>query len=103
MTSCSTKSIAILYGVGPGLGLALARAFAPTHTLALLSRTRANIEPLVDQLKGENSAFRVHAFESDPTEESLKKAVEEIGKVLGGGKVDLGIWNASAVGSVLSL
>lgn len=88
------RPLAIIYGVGPGLGLSLAKAFAPTHSLAILSRSLSNLEPLVKELEKEGGD--VKAFASDVSDAGLKDAFARIQKEFGGREVDVGVWNGSA-------
>ena len=90
----STKPLAIIYGVGPGLGLSLASAFLPTHSLAIVSRSLSRLEPLVDELKKQGGD--VKAFASDSSEEGLKSAFDKIKAEFQGREVSVGCWNASA-------
>ncbi|MGH3085599.1 MAG: SDR family NAD(P)-dependent oxidoreductase, partial [Gaiellaceae bacterium] len=56
-------SIAIV-GAGPGLGLAIARTFGSEgYDVALVSRHRAKLDGLIDQLASENIAAA--AFPAD--------------------------------------
>ena len=94
-TSSTLKPLLILYGAGPGLGLSIAKAFHPSHALALLSRSLSNLKPLVQELEVDGA--EVKAYESEATEEGLKKAFEQIGKDWKGRRVEVGVWNASVV------
>ena len=89
----SSKPLAIIYGVGPGLGLSLARSFLPTHSLAIMSRSLSNLEPFVDELTKQGGD--VKAFASDATEKGLTEAFDKIQKDFGGRKVEVGCWNGS--------
>jgi NAD(P)-dependent dehydrogenase (short-subunit alcohol dehydrogenase family) len=89
----STKPLAIIYGVGPGLGLSLAKAFSSTHSLAIMSRSLSNLQPFVDELT--KSGAEVKAFASEATEEGLTSAFAKIKKDFGGREVSVGVWNGS--------
>lgn len=93
-------SICILYGVGPGLGHSLAKAFLPSHHVALVSRSKANLEPLVQRLRDEckgGNGNQVEAFESGLGEEGMKKVLEAVEGKFAGARWSVGVWNAATV------
>lgn len=91
----SSLPLAIIVGVGQGLGLSIAKAFGPTHSLAIVSRSKANLDPFVQEL--ERAGHEVRAYESDGTEGGIKKLFEAIEHDHKGRTVDCGVWSASAV------
>jgi len=73
----SKKTIAIV-GAGPGLGLSIAKRFGREgFRVALVSRNRAKLEPLVAELK--DAGIEAAAFTADVTNPgSIAKAFDEI-------------------------
>jgi NAD(P)-dependent dehydrogenase (short-subunit alcohol dehydrogenase family) len=51
MENSSSKPVAIVIGVGPGLGAALARRFAPTYSVAMLARNADYLKALGDAMR----------------------------------------------------
>ena len=80
--------LTVIVGMGPGMGMALARRFGREgHRLGLLARRAGALQGLVDQLKSEGLDVHGHAVDaSDPA--SLKKT-------LGAANPDVLIYNAS--------
>ncbi|KAK0542010.1 hypothetical protein OC846_003203 [Tilletia horrida] len=84
-TSAANKLIVLVLGAGPGTGFAVARRFAQAgHPVGLLSRTAANLEPLVKSINSElassssNKFPEAKAFVADATNaESVRKAVAD--------------------------
>jgi short-subunit dehydrogenase len=76
-------SIAIV-GAGPGLGLAIARAFgARGYDVALISRSRARLDGLIDQLASDGTAAAV--FPADVLDrQSLTQALGDVAAHFGG-------------------
>ncbi len=89
----SPARIALITGVGPGLGAALARRFARGgYKLGLVARSRDFIDELARELSHDGGeAFGVAADVSDPAQ--VRLAVEQIRTALG--PIDLLIHNAS--------
>lgn len=79
-------TIAIV-GAGPGLGLAIARAFgAHGYDVALISRNRAKLDGLIDQLAADGIAAA--AFPADVLDrESLAQALSDAAALFGGIRV----------------
>ena len=72
-------NVAVITGVGPGLGAALARRFAREgFSLALIARSRLFIDRLADELP---SALPVIADVSKPAD--IISAIKEVRKELG--------------------
>lgn len=72
---------AIIIGVGPGLGMALARAFgeAGLH-VALLARSESNLESFQQQLSAEGIKSSIHAVDISAFEEfrtTLRKIAQQ--------------------------
>lgn len=71
--------IAIIAGVGPGTGAAVARRFAQTYPVVLLARSASNYEPVVDEInKSGGNAVGISADITD--EESVNGAFDQIKK-----------------------
>lgn len=69
--------IAIIAGVGPGTGAAVARRFAQTYPVVLLARSTSNYEPVVDEInKSGGKAVGISADITD--EESVNGAFDQI-------------------------
>jgi NAD(P)-dependent dehydrogenase (short-subunit alcohol dehydrogenase family) len=49
--NASTKNVAVIVGVGPGTGAALARRFAADHAVALVARSRAYLDVLAGEIR----------------------------------------------------
>lgn len=87
---------AIVAGVGPGLGAALARAFAQEgYALALLSRTLHSSEPVAHEIRANNG--KTLALVADVTDRAaVLRAVERIRSELG--PITVLAYNASGFG-----
>lgn len=71
--------IAIIAGVGPGTGAAVARKFAQIYPVVLLARSASNYEPVVDEInKNGGKAVGISADITD--EESVNGAFDQIKK-----------------------
>lgn len=69
--------IAIIAGVGPGTGAAVARKFAKTYPVVLLARSASNYEPVVAEIN--ESGGKAVGISADITdEESVKGAFDKI-------------------------
>lgn len=69
--------IAIIAGVGPGTGAAVARRFAQAYPVVLLARSVSNYEPVVDEInKSGGKAVGISADITD--EESVNGAFDQI-------------------------
>ncbi|MCJ1307462.1 hypothetical protein MMC25_001108 [Agyrium rufum] len=91
-----TKSdqVVIIAGVGHNLGASIARRFARTYTVFLLSRHIDSFGAVVNEINAAGGkAFGVVADVSD--EESVKKVFEEISKRVGKNGVAAAIFNLS--------
>ncbi|MCT9113539.1 SDR family NAD(P)-dependent oxidoreductase [Streptomyces mirabilis] len=78
-----SKGSALIVGVGPGLGLALARAFARDgNPVALFGRGAERLEEYASGLVAEGhtaNAYQVDAADPEALQASLVKAADELG------------------------
>ncbi|WP_043677645.1 SDR family NAD(P)-dependent oxidoreductase [Streptomyces xylophagus] len=78
-----TKGSALIVGVGPGLGLALAEAFARDgHPVALFGRDAGRLDKYASELTAEGHAARAYSVDAaDPEglEAALTRAADESG------------------------
>ena len=73
----SPTPFAIIAGVGPGTGAAVARKFAAAYPVILLARNPANYEAVVSEIN--QSGGRAEGISTDiSNEESVKKAFAKI-------------------------
>jgi len=85
------KGVAVVIGVGPGLGAALARRFATEYSVAILARKAEYLRSLASEIRrGGGSALDFVCDVSDPTQ--ISAAFQGIRAKLG--EVDLLIYNA---------
>ncbi|KAK3109241.1 hypothetical protein LTR53_017724 [Teratosphaeriaceae sp. CCFEE 6253] len=90
----ASKAIAIVAGVGPGTGAAVARKFAAAYPVVLLARNPDNYESLVDEInKSGGKAIGISADVSSP--ESLKAAFGKVEQEHKGAPIAAAIFNAS--------
>jgi short-subunit dehydrogenase len=77
------KGSALIVGVGPGLGVALARAFAEAgHPVALIGRTDTKLKELAAQLHAEGhtaQAYQADAADPARLRSALDAAVTDLG------------------------
>ena len=79
-----TSPIAIIAGVGPGTGSSIARLFARTYPVVLLSRSPQSYSSLVSEIKSSGGqAIGISTDTADPA--SMKHAFTEIEEAFGGG------------------
>jgi NAD(P)-dependent dehydrogenase (short-subunit alcohol dehydrogenase family) len=90
-----SKPIAIIAGVGPGTGAAVARRFAKSYPVVLLARNPTNFESLADEInKSGGEALGISTDVS--SEESVKSAFDKIKEKFGNEvKAAAAIFNAS--------
>ncbi|KAK4691941.1 hypothetical protein P7C71_g5171, partial [Lecanoromycetidae sp. Uapishka_2] len=90
-----SKPIAIIAGVGPGTGAAVARKFAASYPVALLSRNPDTYNPIVNEInKSGGKAIGISTDVSDS--KSVKAMVESVKKEYGHDvKCAAAIFNAS--------
>ena len=90
----AAKAIAIVAGVGPGTGAAVARKFGATYPVVLLARNPENYEELVQEInKNGGKAMGVSADVS--SEESVKSAFDKIKEEHKDASCAAAIFNAS--------
>ncbi|KAL9072903.1 MAG: hypothetical protein Q9161_003274 [Pseudevernia consocians] len=91
----STKPIAIIAGVGPGTGAAIARKFASAYPVALLSRNPDTYTPIVDAIN--QSGGKAIGISTDVSDtKSVKAMVEKVKQEYGNNvKCAAAIFNAS--------
>ena len=78
----TARPIAIIAGVGPGTGAALARKFGAKYPVALLARTPDSLSGLVREInEAGGRAVGVRADVSDQA--SMKAAMEQVRKEFG--------------------
>jgi NAD(P)-dependent dehydrogenase (short-subunit alcohol dehydrogenase family) len=74
--------VAIIAGVGPGTGAAVARRFAKAYPVVLLARKASSYDALVKEINGNGgTAIGISADVSD--EASIKSAFAEVEKQFG--------------------
>lgn len=77
-----SKLIAIIAGVGPGTGAAVARKFAAAYPVVLLARNPSNFDSLVSEINGKGGkAIGISTDVSDAA--SVKNAIDRIHKEFG--------------------
>jgi NAD(P)-dependent dehydrogenase (short-subunit alcohol dehydrogenase family) len=78
-----SKGSALIVGVGPGLGLALAKAFAADgHVVALFGRDLERLAGYVSQLEADGQtarAFQADAGDAADLTAALRRAADELG------------------------
>src|SRR5207247_8286808 len=84
--------VAVVVGVGPGLGEALARRFASSHAVALVARGKEKLEGLAAELSGDHG--RVLAVAADVSKaDDIAAAFARVRAELG--EVDVLLYNAA--------
>lgn len=90
----ASTAIAIIAGVGPGTGAAVARKFAAAYPVVLLARNPDNYETLVREINANGgAAMGISADVSSP--DSLMQAFGQIEKKHAGAPVAAAVFNAS--------
>ncbi|KAJ5159830.1 uncharacterized protein N7482_006834 [Penicillium canariense] len=75
----ASKGLAIIAGVGPGTGGSIARRFAQSYSVVLLSRTPSSYEPLVQEINSNGGqAIGISTDVSDA--DSVSSAFDQIEK-----------------------
>lgn len=94
------KTLAIA-GVGPGLGLSLARRFGREgFQVALLARQGEKLDQYAAELKGQG--VRARGFVADVTEDAaVRSALDAIAQVMG--QIDVFIYNAARIQMISAL
>ncbi|WPH04561.1 putative oxidoreductase, short chain dehydrogenase/reductase family [Acrodontium crateriforme] len=90
----ATKAIAIVAGVGPGTGAAVARKFGAAYPVVLLARNPENYEELVQEIN-KNGGKAIGISTDVSSEESVKAAFTKINQEYGNAPVAAAIFNAS--------
>ncbi|KAM0716964.1 hypothetical protein Q7P37_006816 [Cladosporium fusiforme] len=89
-----TNPFAVIAGVGPGTGAAVARRFAKSYPVALLARSPSNYEALVQEINA--SGGRAVGISTDvSSEESVKAAFEKLRGEFEGAACAAAVFNAS--------
>ena len=89
-----SSPFAVVAGVGPGTGAAVARLFSKAYPIALLARTPESYEPLVKEIN--NAGGKAIGISTDVSnEESVKSAFAQIKKEYQGASCAAAIFNAS--------
>ena len=90
----ASKAIAIVAGVGPGTGAAVARKFAAAYPVVLLARNPDNYESLVQEInKSGGKAIGISTDVSSP--DSLKQAFRKVEEEYNDAPIAAAIFNAS--------
>ncbi|TKA70488.1 hypothetical protein B0A49_06305 [Cryomyces minteri] len=90
----SSKAFAIVAGVGPGTGAAVARKFAASYPVVLMARNPDNYESLVKEINGNGGkAIGISTDVADAS--SITSAFGKIEKEFGGAGCAAAIFNAS--------
>lgn len=90
----SSKLFAVVAGVGPGTGAAVARKFGKQYSVALLARNPDNYEPYVKEINDAGGkAIGISTDLSDAS--SIKNAFQKIESEFGDGGCAAAVFNAS--------
>lgn len=90
----SSKLFAVVAGVGPGTGAAVARKFGQQYPVALLARKPENYEPYVKEINDAGGkAIGISTDLSDAS--SIKAAFQKIESEFGGAGCAAAVFNAS--------
>ena len=90
----TTKSIAIVAGVGPGTGAAVARRFSKSYPVVLLARSPENYESLAQEINS-NGGKAIGISTDVSSEESVKAAFSKIKQEYGDAPAAAAVFNAS--------
>lgn len=95
MSTTTTKPWAVVAGVGPGTGAAVARKFALEYPVALLARSASHFDPLVKEIN--DAGGKAIGISTDLTDgASIKAAFDKIEAEYGAGGAAAAVFNASA-------
>ncbi|KAL0638302.1 hypothetical protein Q9L58_002604 [Maublancomyces gigas] len=90
-----TKALAIIAGVGPGTGAAVAKRFAQEYNVVLLARSTSSLDPVVQEIQSlGGNAFGIPTDISDA--KSVDEAFKQIAAKYPGTAVSAAVFNASA-------
>lgn len=84
MTTADAKGIAVVVGVGAGLGAALARRFAGTYAVALMARDQEKLERFAAEIAaagGRALAVPVDVSKTDAIRSAFDRTRRELGEV----------------------
>src|ERR1700691_637758 len=102
MDTQSNQSVAVIIGVGPGLGAALARRFAATYAVAMLARKADYLKALAGEIRDSGATvLDVPCDVSDPAQ--IAKAFRAIRKDLGEPEVLLYNAGTGTFGSITEI
>ena len=94
----ASSAFAVVAGVGPGTGAAIARRFASAYPVACLARSPSKYEPIVQEIRDNGgNAIGISADVTD--EKSVKAAFDKIREEYKGGTCAAAIFNASGPAS----
>jgi len=86
MSSSSQPLIAIISGVGPGTGAAVARKFSAAYPVVLMARNPDNYEDLVKEINGNGGkalGISTDVASSDSVKAAMEKVKGEFGEGVG--------------------
>lgn len=90
----AAKALAIIAGVGPGTGAALAKRFAQEYNVVLLARSAGTLDPVVQEVHAlGGSALGIPTDVSDPA--SVAAAFKQIAAKYPGAAVSTAVFNAA--------
>lgn len=102
MDTKSNKPVAVVTGVGPGLGAALVRRFATTYAVAILARKADYLKSLAAEIRGSGATvLELSCDVSDPAQ--ITKAFRAIRKGLGEPEVLLYNAGTGAFGTIAEI
>jgi NAD(P)-dependent dehydrogenase (short-subunit alcohol dehydrogenase family) len=102
MASSANKPVAVVVGVGPGLGASLARRFASKYAVAINARSPDFLHTLANEIRGRGGvALEIQADISKP--EQVGSAFEAIRSQLGGPEVLLFNAAAGPLGNIIEV
>src|ERR1700691_5029962 len=102
MDTQSNQPVAVVIGVGPGLGAALARRFAATYAVAMLARKADYLKALAGEIRDSGATvLDVPCDVSDPAQ--IAKAFRPIRKDLGEPEVLLYNAGTGTFGSITEI
>lgn len=93
-----TTPIAIIAGIGPGTGAAVARRFAQSYPVALLARKPESYEPLVQEINragGRAIGISTDVADASSVDHALDSIKRELGDDGGEVRAAAAVFNAS--------
>lgn len=82
-TKANTKAYAIIAGVGPGTGAAIAKKFAQAYSVVLLARSTGSYSSLTKEIN-ESGGHAIGVSTDVSSAESIRNAMREIDDRFGG-------------------